>query len=172
MDTLTYRPGQTAGSGHRTNSQFPVHPDSILCPCPMSHNNRKLYCLLFFFLICKSLKNILHHFCCIQILAAASVSTGCLSFGLCMAYTSSAIPSIMEAHSPLNISTSQASWMSEQISHHHFHQVLTLIDIIYLSFLSSNCVFYATLCLMHWPSCKVSFSNIFSLLHFLLSFII
>ena len=47
MDTLTYRPVQTAGSGHRTNSQFPVHPDSILCPCPMSHNHRKLYCLLF-----------------------------------------------------------------------------------------------------------------------------
>ena len=48
-----------------------------------------------------------------QIFAAVSVSTGCLSYGICMAYTSSAIPSIMEAHSPLNISTSQASWMSE-----------------------------------------------------------
>ena len=32
----------------------------------------------------------------VQVLTAVSVSTGCLSYGLCMAYTSSATPSIME----------------------------------------------------------------------------
>ena len=111
MDTLTYRPVQTAGSGHTTNSQFPVHPDSILCPWPMGHNHRKLYCLS---LICKTTKNILHHICCTQILAAASVSTGCLSFGLCMAYTSSAIPSMMD--SALHLSDNQASWMSSLLA--------------------------------------------------------
>ena len=48
-----------------------------------------------------------------QVFAAVSVSTGCLSFGICMAYTSSAIPSMMESSSAINISDSEASWMSE-----------------------------------------------------------
>ena len=42
---------------------------------------------------------------------AVSVSTGCLSYGICMAYTSSAIPSIM-AQDALTITEDQASWMA------------------------------------------------------------
>lgn len=52
-----------------------------------------------------------------QVFAAVSVSTGCLSFGICMAYTSSAIPSMMESSSAINISDSEASWMSEFLVH-------------------------------------------------------
>ena len=48
-----------------------------------------------------------------QIFAAVSVSTGCLSYGICMAYTSSALPSMMEPTSAIKISNSEASWMSE-----------------------------------------------------------
>jgi len=51
-----------------------------------------------------------------QVFAAVSVSTGCLSYGLCMAYTSSAIPSMMEPNSALNITYSQASWMSSLLA--------------------------------------------------------
>ena len=47
-----------------------------------------------------------------QIFAAVSVSTGCLSYGICMAYTSSAIPSMMGPESSLSITYAQASWMS------------------------------------------------------------
>ena len=50
-----------------------------------------------------------------QVFAAVSVSTGCLSFGICMAYTSSAIPSMMESSSAINITDSEASWMSESL---------------------------------------------------------
>ena len=46
-----------------------------------------------------------------QVFAAVSVSTGCLSYGICMAYTSSAIPSMMA--SPLRLTEDQAAWMSE-----------------------------------------------------------
>ena len=49
-----------------------------------------------------------------QIFAAVSVSTGCLSYGICMAYTSSAIPSMMD--SALHLSDSQASWMSSLLA--------------------------------------------------------
>ena len=51
-----------------------------------------------------------------QVFAAVSVSTGCLSFGICMAYTSSAIPSMMESSSAINITDSEASWMSESLA--------------------------------------------------------
>ena len=49
-----------------------------------------------------------------QIFAAVSVSTGCLSYGICMAYTSSAIPSMMD--SALHLSDNQASWMSSLLA--------------------------------------------------------
>ena len=49
----------------------------------------------------------------LQVFAAIAVSTGCLSYGICMAYTSSAIPSMMEPDSALNISDNEASWMSK-----------------------------------------------------------
>ena len=49
----------------------------------------------------------------LQVFAAVAVSTGCLSYGICMAYTSSAIPSMMEPDSALNISDNEASWMSK-----------------------------------------------------------
>ena len=49
-----------------------------------------------------------------QIFAAVSVSTGCLSYGICMAYTSSAIPSMME--SALYLTDAQASWMSSLLA--------------------------------------------------------
>ena len=49
-----------------------------------------------------------------QIFAAVSVSTGCLSYGICMAYTSSAIPSMME--SALHLTEEQASWMSSLLA--------------------------------------------------------
>ena len=48
-----------------------------------------------------------------KVFAAVSVSTGCLSFGICMAYTSSAIPSMMENSSAIKISSNEASWMSK-----------------------------------------------------------
>ena len=47
-----------------------------------------------------------------QIFTALAVSTGCLSYGICMAYTSSAIPSMMGPESSLSITYAQASWMS------------------------------------------------------------
>ena len=58
-----------------------------------------------------------------QLVAAISVSTGCLSYGICMAYTSSAIPSMLSPNvtSPLAIESSSdmnemlaySSWMSK-----------------------------------------------------------
>lgn len=51
-----------------------------------------------------------------QVFAAVSVSTGCLSYGICMAYTSSAIPSMMEPNSALNITANEASWMSSLLA--------------------------------------------------------
>jgi hypothetical protein len=49
----------------------------------------------------------------LQIFTALAVSTGCLSYGICMAYTSSAIPSMTSPNSSLSISYNQASWMSK-----------------------------------------------------------
>ena len=46
----------------------------------------------------------------IQVLTSVSVSTGCLSYGICMAYTSSALPSMMEQGT---ISSTEAEWMSQ-----------------------------------------------------------
>ena len=51
-----------------------------------------------------------------QIFAAVSVSTGCLSYGICMAYTSSAIPSMLDPNSSLTITYSEASWMSSLLA--------------------------------------------------------
>ena len=48
----------------------------------------------------------------LQVFTAVSVSTGCLSYGICMAYTSSAIPSIMEQDA-ISITSDQATWMSK-----------------------------------------------------------
>ena len=48
--------------------------------------------------------------------ASFCVSTGCLSYGICMAYTSSAIPSMMEPSSAIKISQDQLSWMSKWFS--------------------------------------------------------
>ena len=67
--------------------------------------------LLLMFLISPDLHN--NSMISFQVFAAAAVSTGCLSFGICMAYTSSAIPSMMEPTSAIKISNSEASWMSE-----------------------------------------------------------
>ena len=51
-----------------------------------------------------------------QLFAAVSVSTGCLSYGICMAYTSSAIPSMMAPNSTIhNIGKEEASWMSKSL---------------------------------------------------------
>jgi len=47
-----------------------------------------------------------------QIFTAIAVSTGCISYGICMAYTSSAIPSILGQNSTLNINNDESSWMS------------------------------------------------------------
>ena len=44
-------------------------------------------------------------------LAALCVSTGCLCYGICIAFTSSAIPSIMEQEA-ISISLDEATWMS------------------------------------------------------------
>ena len=41
------------------------------------------------------------------------MSTGCLSYGICMAYPSPAIPSMLSPNSSLAILPSEASWMSE-----------------------------------------------------------
>ena len=53
-----------------------------------------------------------------QILAAISVSTGCVSYGICMAYTSSAIPSMLAPNNSLTIEigTYETTWMSKQLS--------------------------------------------------------
>ena len=53
-----------------------------------------------------------------QIFAAVSVSTGCLSYGICMAYTSSAIPSMLAPNNSLTIEigTYETTWMSKQPS--------------------------------------------------------
>ena len=52
----------------------------------------------------------------LQILAAISVSTGCVSYGICMAYTSSAIPSMLAPNNSLTIEigTYETTWMSKQ----------------------------------------------------------
>ena len=54
----------------------------------------------------------------LQILAAISVSTGCVSYGICMAYTSSAIPSMLAPNNSLTIEigTYETTWMSKHIS--------------------------------------------------------
>ena len=53
-----------------------------------------------------------------QILAAISVSTGCVSYGICMAYTSSAIPSMLAPNNSLTIEigTYETTWISKQPS--------------------------------------------------------
>ena len=49
-----------------------------------------------------------------QLLAAISVSTGCISYGICMAYSSSAIPSMLAANSTLlHINIDETTWMSK-----------------------------------------------------------
>ena len=52
----------------------------------------------------------------LQLLAAISVSTGCISYGICMAYTSSAIPSMQAPNNSLTIEigTTETTWMSEK----------------------------------------------------------
>lgn len=51
----------------------------------------------------------------LQLLAAVSVSTGCISYGICMAYTSSAIPSMLAPNNSLTIEigTQETTWMSK-----------------------------------------------------------
>ena len=51
-----------------------------------------------------------------QIFTSLAVSTGCLSYGICMAYTSSAIPSMLDPNSSLTITYSEASWMSSLLA--------------------------------------------------------
>ena len=46
-----------------------------------------------------------------QVLTSLCVSTGCLSHGLCLAYTSSALPSMM-AQDAVTITEDQAAWMA------------------------------------------------------------
>ncbi|XP_071743542.1 facilitated trehalose transporter Tret1 [Lepeophtheirus salmonis] len=55
-----------------------------------------------------------------QLFAAISVSTGCITYGICMAYTSSAIPSMLKPNetSPLNIAIGdyEATWMGSLLA--------------------------------------------------------
>ncbi|XP_059089898.1 facilitated trehalose transporter Tret1-2 homolog isoform X2 [Tigriopus californicus] len=53
-----------------------------------------------------------------QLLAAVSVSTGCISYGICMAYTSSAIPSMLAPNNSLTIEigTQETTWMSSLLA--------------------------------------------------------
>ena len=51
-----------------------------------------------------------------QIFTAFAVSTGCLSYGICMAYTSSAIPSMLDKNSTIAIDYNEATWMSNGFS--------------------------------------------------------
>ena len=51
-----------------------------------------------------------------QIFTSLAVSTGCLSYGICMAYTSSAIPSMLDPNSSLTLTYSEASWMSSLLA--------------------------------------------------------
>ena len=60
----------------------------------------------------------------IQVFAAVAVSTGCLSFGICMAYISSGLPSMMESSSAIKISQSEASWMSEYSLTFSYHKIM------------------------------------------------
>ena len=59
-------------------------------------------------------------FLLLQIAAAVSVSTGCISYGICIAYTSPAIPSILEPNHTTSLTNvlgdEEVSWMSESIS--------------------------------------------------------
>jgi hypothetical protein len=52
-------------------------------------------------------------------MTSLAVSVGCVSYGICMAYTSSAIPSMMQPNntSPLtvNIGDYETTWMSKQL---------------------------------------------------------
>ena len=51
-----------------------------------------------------------------QIAAAVSVSTGCISYGICIAYTSPAIPSILDSNQTTSLTNilgaEEISWMS------------------------------------------------------------
>ena len=72
-----------------------------------------MYCTV---LYCNVMVDVLYMHCScltistLQVFAAVAVSTGCLSFGICMAYTSSALPSMMEQGT---ISSTEAEWMSQ-----------------------------------------------------------
>ena len=72
----------------------------------------------------------------LQVFAAVAVSTGCLSYGICMAYTSSAIPSMMEPDSALNISDNEASWMSKLFCN---SQIFILVHLMLLLWCKSEC---------------------------------
>ena len=67
--------------------------------------------LLFLFTYVKNVNNLF------QIAAAVSVSTGCISYGICIAYTSPAIPSITSLNNTdltANIGDEEVSLMSKQ----------------------------------------------------------
>ena len=55
----------------------------------------------------------------LQIAAAVSVSTGCISYGICIAYTSPAIPSMLELNHTTSLTNmlgdEETSWMSKYI---------------------------------------------------------
>ena len=88
-----------------------------------------------------------------QLVAAISVSTGCLSYGICMAYTSSAIPSMLSPNvtSPLAIESSSdmnemlaySSWMSKlprkfrtfsEYRKNHLYDASTLVKKTFLNY--------------------------------------
>lgn len=58
------------------------------------------------------------NFSILQIAAAVSVSTGCISYGICIAYTSPAIPSMLELNHTTSLTNmlgaEETSWMSKK----------------------------------------------------------
>ena len=65
---------------------------------------------------------------CLQVFAALSVSTGCLSYGICCAYTSSALAGLTSPASAVHLSSSQAAWMSEHSSTVQLLWILNLVN--------------------------------------------
>ena len=124
---------------HTTHTSIVLQFHNTLTRCyhyPLLFVHIYMHCLLLDFLL-------VHHFLVfirylvLQVFAAVAVSTGCLSYGICMAYTSSAIPSMMEPDSALNISDNEASWMSKLFCNSQIF--ILLVHLMLLLWCNSKC---------------------------------
>ena len=71
------------------------------------------------------------NFSILQIAAAVSVSTGCISYGICIAYTSPAIPSMLELNHTTSLTNmlgaEETSWMSKKSYFYHPSKLLLFL---------------------------------------------